>query len=296
MTTHLYKNVLVTGPSGNLGSKIAEALINFGENISLLVRKESIEKESIKKLVNLGGKVIVGDLSDEQSLSEILKDVDAIVCAHQGDPSIHQTIINASKKSKNVKLIIPSIWSMFNPDFVKEGENPIADANRVTLEILRKSDVPFIAVLSNAFLEYAVLSDFLGLNLPSNQVTFYGDGNQKFYATSTFDIAKLVPYILNDESKIGKLVSIASGSITANKVIEIYENITGKKVEKKVVTEEELEAAITKSSSFFEIMALKAQRSIYFRNTVFSEPTNEVDYPNVKLQSIEDFLKNNLKK
>eukprot|EP01080_Neovahlkampfia_damariscottae_P000882 gene882-9793_t len=231
--THLYQNILVTGV-------FAESLINYGENISLLIK--------------IGGKVIVGDLSDEISLSEILKDFDAVVCVHKGN-TVHQTIVNASKKYKRVKLIIAALWTMFNPDTMKEGENPIADVHRVTLEIMRKSNVPFIGILNGAFYEYALLSDFVGLNLPSNKVKLYGDRNQKFYTTSTLDIAKITPYILNDESKI----------------------------------------AISKSSGYATV-ALKTQRSVYFRDTVYTEPTNEIDYPNVKFQSIEEFLKNHLQK
>jgi uncharacterized protein YbjT (DUF2867 family) len=254
------------------------------------VRSESLEKESLKKLVSLGAKCVAGDLSDKKSLEEILKNIDAVVCVHKGN-TVHQNIIDASKKYNSVKLIFGALWTAFNPELSKPGENPIADVHRVTVDILKKGEIPYKGVFNGAFSEYAFLSDFLGLNFKSGKIRIAGDGNKKFWTTSTSDIAKLTPYILNDESKINCFVPIAGDYLSANEAVEIFERVSGKSFEKEIIDENQLNELIKKAQGY-EGVSLKAQRSAFFSDAGFIDPVNAKDYPEVKLQNVEEFAKN----
>ena len=284
--THLYNKVLVTGSTGSLGFQITTALLDHGEKVVLLVRKESLENEKVQQLKQKGAEVAIGDLTNEEEITKALEGVDAIVAVHKG--ITHEHLLKAAK-SKNVKRIISALWTTFLPNKVEKGLNMIADMHRGTYESLKDAGVPYTNVFNGVFYQYGFGSDFTGMSFKNDEFLLYGDGNQPIFTTSTFDIAKLTPYILNDESKINKDVHIAGAKTTQNEILKLYQklkkNVVVIKIDEETVKKDALEA-----EGYVKLVKNVAWRA-YFHDEGLLEPINEKDYPEVKCQSIEDFLK-----
>jgi uncharacterized protein YbjT (DUF2867 family) len=64
---------LITGATGNTGGPIAEVLLREGNEVHIIGRS----KEKARELIDAGAIFYEGNLEDEQSISEALKDIDA---------------------------------------------------------------------------------------------------------------------------------------------------------------------------------------------------------------------------
>jgi nucleoside-diphosphate-sugar epimerase len=65
---------LVTGANGFTGSHLVKTLLNQGYNVKALVRKTS----NLSRLKNLDLELVYGDVTDQESLKEAIKDIDVI--------------------------------------------------------------------------------------------------------------------------------------------------------------------------------------------------------------------------
>lgn len=71
-------NILITGVTGTLGEKVAKRFFSEGANVKGLIR----DKKYFKKYQDIGITPIIGELTDQKSLIEALKDIDIIIhCA-----------------------------------------------------------------------------------------------------------------------------------------------------------------------------------------------------------------------
>ncbi len=71
------EKTLVTGGTGFIGSHLVEELINRGENVKCLVRKDRFENR-IQDLKASGVKLVYGDILDKQSIKNAMDDVDKV--------------------------------------------------------------------------------------------------------------------------------------------------------------------------------------------------------------------------
>ncbi len=69
--------ILITGATGFIGTHLAKDLTEKGENIKCLVRHSS-PKAAVQFLSGLGAKLVIGDLTDKNSLGEAVKGVDTV--------------------------------------------------------------------------------------------------------------------------------------------------------------------------------------------------------------------------
>ncbi|MFN2253966.1 MAG: SDR family oxidoreductase [Candidatus Promineifilaceae bacterium] len=79
--------ILVVGATGSLGGRIARGLLERGEKVRILTRRNSPSEElakqgratSAQSLVDLGAKVVYGDLKDRASLDAAVAGVDTVI-------------------------------------------------------------------------------------------------------------------------------------------------------------------------------------------------------------------------
>ncbi|MFS8631691.1 MAG: NmrA family NAD(P)-binding protein [Bacillales bacterium] len=70
--------ILVTGASGNLGSKIVEILLAKRTNEEIIVGARNIQSESVRNFKEQGLEVRVTDFDHQESLLTAFKDVDRL--------------------------------------------------------------------------------------------------------------------------------------------------------------------------------------------------------------------------
>src|ERR1700759_1162178 len=66
--------IVVTTPTGNVGSKVAPILLDRGAEITVIAR----HPEKVKQLAARGARVVQGDHSDSKVVQSALKDADAL--------------------------------------------------------------------------------------------------------------------------------------------------------------------------------------------------------------------------
>jgi nucleoside-diphosphate-sugar epimerase len=133
--------VMITGGTGFVGFHSAQALLEAGHDVCLLVR-------SVDKAKKLYGKntpdLVVGDITDANSVAEALQDCDALVHsaamvstdAKDAD-RVYNTNVNGAKTVINTALEmsvesiihVSSVTALFNPDAEKlDGNSPPGNA------------------------------------------------------------------------------------------------------------------------------------------------------------------------
>jgi nucleoside-diphosphate-sugar epimerase len=70
-------NVLVTGATGKVGSRLVPSLLGGGHSVRILVRRT--DDETVRELKARGAEPFIGDIMQPESLQESLDGVDAIV-------------------------------------------------------------------------------------------------------------------------------------------------------------------------------------------------------------------------
>lgn len=282
-----FQNVIVIGGTGFLGSKITDELLNAGENVSLLVKQSSKEKEQVKEFEKRGAKILIGDTEDLKSLEQ-LKEFEAIICCLGGGVNTHKVIVEATKGG-NLKRFIPSSFTTMDPDDVPVGQNFLTDSHRNVLDLVIKENVPYTFILNGIFYEYLTGNDFLGMNF-KKKVHIYGEGNQKIFTTHTRDVAKLTVKILNDESKVNTKLHIAGAQLTQNEIVDLFEKERFQ-FEKVYVSKDELEKEIENEKDYVQKGVLKFGKALFFSNANELKPINQKEYSDVKLFDFKDYVK-----
>ena len=85
--------IIVAGGTGNLGGRIVKALLNRGAEVRVLVRPSSNQKK-ISYLEQLGAKVMVVDMSNEQDISSACVGANCVISALAG---LRDVVIDAQK-------------------------------------------------------------------------------------------------------------------------------------------------------------------------------------------------------
>jgi uncharacterized protein YbjT (DUF2867 family) len=79
--------ILVVGATGSLGGRVVRGLLERGENVRILARRNSPSEElakqrratSAKSLIDLGAEVVYGDLKDRRSLETAVASIDTVI-------------------------------------------------------------------------------------------------------------------------------------------------------------------------------------------------------------------------
>lgn len=246
--------VLITGISGVLGTKIANAVLDKGEmNVRGLVRSPSNDK--LNDLKARGVEFVAGDLFDSESLPKACEGVETIISAVKGNISkatgIYRedivlsgqlNLLEAAIKS-GVKRFVPSDYSVdyFNLDL---GDNYNLDFRKKFAELLKQSGMDHTFILNGAFtdgqLQYAGLFDF-----DQGTFSYWGDGNQPCDFTTYDDTAKYVAEVIADPEMVNQALKVAGDVLTMKQLLAAYEAVTGKKLEEKQLgSTDDLQAVI----------------------------------------------------
>jgi nucleoside-diphosphate-sugar epimerase len=72
-----FKNVLVTGATGKIGSRLTPRLIRWGYQVRVLALEEEIEK--ISSLKSLGAEAVIGNILNPEAVRTVLKDIGIVI-------------------------------------------------------------------------------------------------------------------------------------------------------------------------------------------------------------------------
>ncbi len=290
--------VLLVGPTGNLGPHLAKALIQDGHDVTAVLRPASfVNKEKTAPLRLLGIKIVEGDMDDPSSLRDACQGKDIIVSAVGGDHLGQQVALAAIAKEAGVKRFVPSEFGV-DPISTGSGICDLFDYKASVQEQIKETGIPTTMIYSNAFMEFwATGLGQLGPTAPPSTVQFYGDGTKRVYMTSLPDIGKFTSAIVSDPRTENQEVKIENETTSQSEMIAIWEDLSGKSVEKVPVSAEDLDAIIASSSTPETLMQkvfTQLHKSVWIsgdglktRPEVLSADSM---YPHIKAKNVRQYL------
>jgi nucleoside-diphosphate-sugar epimerase len=220
--------IVVAGATGNLGGRIARALLERGASVRALVRHETA-RDKLERLQKLGVTIASVDLSNASEVTPACLGSSCVVSALQGLRDVivetQTSLLDAAIKA-GVPRFIPSDYSI---DFTKfpPGENRNLDLRRDFHKRLGQRSVSATTICSGAF------ADMLTGQMPLilfrlHRVLYWGNANQRMDFTTMDDTAAFTASAALDPST-PRFLRIAGDQLSARELAVVASEVTGQK-------------------------------------------------------------------
>lgn len=222
------KAVVIAGATGNLGGKIADALLTKGVAVRAIVRLgTNIQK--IKVLEQKGVKVFQVDTGNK---IEIAKHCEGAYCFVSALSGLKETIINTQKLfldaavEAKVQKFIPSDYSI---DFtnLKEGENRNLDLRRDFHRALSKYPINATTIFNGAFMDL-LTTDMPLILFKQKRILCWGNPNRNLDFTTTHNVAAFTAEAAIDDDT-PRYLRVAGDSLTCNDFVKLLGELSTEK-------------------------------------------------------------------
>jgi nucleoside-diphosphate-sugar epimerase len=220
--------IVLAGASGNLGERIARALLARQAQVRALVRRGTAQ-DKVERLRKLGVELAEVDFHDASALATACSGAACVVSALSGLRDVivdMQTRLLDATLAAGVPRFIPSDFSI---DFTKlpPGNNRNLDLRRDFQARLDKAPVAATSILNGAF------TDMLTGQAPFilfkfNRVLYWEDADQRLDFTSIDDTAAFTAAAALDPST-PRLLRIAGEQLSARELAAVASEVTGEK-------------------------------------------------------------------
>jgi nucleoside-diphosphate-sugar epimerase len=220
--------IVVAGATGNLGGRIARALLKQGASVRALVR-HSAARDKIEQLQELGVTIASVDFSSVSEVIPACSGASCVVSALQGLRDViveTQTVLLDAAIKAGVPRFIPSDYSI---DFTKfsAGENRNLDLRRDFHTHLDRTSISATTIFNGAF------TDMLTGQMPLilfkvKRVLYWGDADQRMDFTTMDDTAAFTARAALDPST-PRILRIAGDQLSARELTAVVSDVTGKK-------------------------------------------------------------------
>jgi len=273
--------VLVVGASGNCGTEIVRLLRNDEWPVRAMTRTPELAQD----LVALGAEVVKGDLTDRASLEAVCRGVDYVVAsAHaaleKGDNS-PQTVDRQGHRD-----LVDIARGAGVKHFVYVGaiggeRYESVDFFRIkheTEDYIRSSGLDHTVVRGAVFME--TTHEFVGSRIAqSGKAVVFGGGNRLGSYVSVKDVARFVLLGLTDARLKNRAIDVSGPEhLTSMQVIDIYENVTGRRARRTHVPVPLLRVASAVAALFHPV----ARRVLQVMTIA---ATNDVTHDTAELES-----------
>ena len=226
-TTHSPQMIVLAGIGGDLGTRIAKALVQHGADVRALVRPGTPAAKR-DALSALGVTPVAVDYGDETSLVEACRGAACVVSALNG---LEPVILGAQGRlldaavAAGVPRFVPSDFSL---DFTKTrpGGNRNLDLRRTFKKRVDQAPIRATSVLNGAF------ADLLTGDAPIilhkvRKVLYWGNADQPFDVTTKDDVARYTAGAALDDAA-PRLLRIAGDVVTPPFITATMASVTGR--------------------------------------------------------------------
>lgn len=217
--------IALAGAGGDLGSRIAIALVARGAHVRALVRP-GLGVDELSRIEAIGAEMVPADPADVDAMASAMTGAACVVSALNGlrDVMIGRqgVLLDAAVKAQ-VPRFIPSD---FAADFTKTkpGRNRNFDLRREFMARADAAPIKATSVLNGAFL------DMLGAEMPIIQpgihrVLYWHDADQLLDFTTKDDVAAFTAAAALDD-QAPRILRIAGDSVSARNIAAIMSEIS----------------------------------------------------------------------
>ena len=211
--------VVLAGAGGDLGQRIARALIERGADVRALVRPEASTVEAVPPPA---GPTRVGvDYDDAPSLTRACEGAACVVSALNG---LEPVVIGA--QGRLLDAAVPSDYSL---DFTRTrpGDNRNMDLRRAFMERVDRADIRATSVLNGAFADLLTGDAPIILKGPK-KVLFWGSADQTLDFTTKDDVARYVALAALDDAA-PRFLRIAGDVVTPRTLATTMTELQGQR-------------------------------------------------------------------
>ncbi len=220
--------IVVAGATGNLGRRIARALLERGASVRALVRS-SAAPAKVEQLRELGVTIAQVDWSGASEVAPACFGASCVVSALQGLRDViggTQTVLLDAAIKAGVPRFIPSDFSI---DFTKfpPGENRNLDLRRDFHQRLDQAPIAATTIFNGAF------ADMLTGQMPLilfrlQRVLYWGDADQRMDFTTMDDTAAFTASAALDPST-PRFLRISGDQLSARELAAVVSEVTARK-------------------------------------------------------------------
>ncbi len=219
--------VVLAGASGDLGNRIARALVGGGAKVRAIVRP-NMPSDRRHKLEALGLELAPADLLDREALAQVCTGAACVVSGLNGLHDVivdRQTVLIEAAAKAGVARFIPSD---FSEDFTKTtpGRNRNLDLRREFMRVVDRVPIGVTSVLNGAFM------DMLGAEMPIVQpgirrVLYWRSADQLLDFTTKDDVAAFTAHAALDQDT-PRILRVAGDSVNAKQIAAVMTAISPK--------------------------------------------------------------------
>ena len=220
--------VAIAGAGGDLGGRIAKALVARGSNVRALVRP-NVGPQEVSHVEALGAMAVPADPADIASMADALAGASIVVSTLNGLRDVmigRQGVLLDAAVQAGVPRFIPSD---FAADFTRTeyGRNRNYDLRREFMARVDQAPIKATSILNGAFL------DMLGAEMPIIQpgvrrVLYWHDANQVLDFTTKDDTAAYTAAAALDDDA-PRILRIAGDSVTVRGIAATLTDLSGKR-------------------------------------------------------------------
>lgn len=220
--------IALAGASGDLGERIAKALVARGAEVRALVRP-GLRAEKSRRIEATGATTVEADPANVEAMAAALKGSACVISALNGLRPVmidRQTALLEAAVSAGVPRFIPSD---FSADFTRTrpGNNRNFDLRREFMKIADGAAIRVTSVLNGAFM------DMLGAEMPIIQpaihrVLYWRDADQPLDFTTKDDTASFVAAAAMDD-EAPRILRVAGDTVSVRDIARIMSGITGER-------------------------------------------------------------------
>ena len=225
--------ILVVGATGSLGSLVVKKLLKSGEKVRAMTRDRSKADE----LKARGAQIVLGDLTDPESLEFGLRGAKAVVAAAHGmlgrgatsskaiDDKGHRALIDAAKDAGTEHFVYTSVVGA-SPDHPIDFWRTKAKIERY----LQDSGLKHTIIRPTAFMEIYAWELIGKPIVAGKRVMMLGPGTNKRNYVAADDVANAVALALRIPELRGRILDVGGpDNLSAREVVAIFEKVTGKR-------------------------------------------------------------------
>ena len=219
--------IVLAGAAGDLGLRIAKALVAQGASVRALLRPDASGADRTK-LSSLGVAVVQADATNVDAVARACHGAACVVSALNGLRDVivdRQGVLLDAAVKAGVARFIPSDYSA---DFTKTqpGRNRNFDLRRAFMARADAALIKVTSVLNGAFM------DMLGAEMPIIQkgirrVLYWGDADQPLDFTTKDDVAAYTAHAAVDDAA-PRILRIAGDTVSARGLAAIMGEVSGR--------------------------------------------------------------------
>lgn len=220
--------VAIAGAGGDLGGRIAQALVARGADVRALARP-GLEAEEHARLEALGANVVAADPGDTAAMAAACSGAACVVSALSG---LREVIVERQGQLLEAAIrggVPRFIPSDFAADFTKTrpGDNRNFDFRRAFMARAQNAPIRLTSILNGAFM------DMLGAEMPLIQprirrILYWRDADQLLDFTTKHDVATYTAAAALDP-EAPRILRIAGESVSVRGIATIMSSVTSER-------------------------------------------------------------------